>query len=119
MRIPPGFWIALLKILSLISSIRTLNSDQLKTGSRVSNFFRIKDTTPFELRSRVVYEFTCVGCHSNYIGQTRRHLRHRMAEHKGVSHLTGKVMKSQSHSSIRDHSLFCNSCDCSSSNLKS
>src|SRR6267154_985616 len=90
-----------------------------KPGRRVSNFFRIKDTTPFELRSRVVYEFTCVGCHPNYIGQTSRHLRHRMAEHKGVSHLTGKVMKSQSHSSIRDHSLFCNSCDCSSSNLKS
>jgi len=89
-----------------------------KPGRRVSNFFRVKDTTPFELRSRVVYEFTCVGCHSNYIGQTSRHLGHRIAEHKGVSHLTGKIMKSQSHSSIRDHSLLCRGCNCESRNFK-
>ena len=89
-----------------------------KPGRRVSNFFRIKDTTPLLLRSRVVYEYTCVGCHSNYIGQTSRHLRHRIAEHEGVSHLTGKVMKSQFHSSIRDHSLHCSGCDCSPENFK-
>ena len=87
-----------------------------KPGPRVSDFFRVKDITPFELRSRVVYEFNCFGCQSNYIGQTTRHLRHRIAEHEGVSHLTGKVMKSQSHSSIRDHSLLCNGCICSTSN---
>jgi hypothetical protein len=89
-----------------------------KPGRRVSNFFRIKDTTPLELRSRVVYEFTCVGCHSNYIGQTSRHLGHRIAEHRGVSHLTGRVMKSKSHSSIRDHSLLCRGCNCESRNFK-
>jgi hypothetical protein len=89
-----------------------------KPGRRVSNFFRVKDITPFELRSRVVYEFSCVGCQANYVGQTTRHLRHRIAEHEGVSHLTGKVMKSQSHSSIRDHSLLCNGCNCSTSNFK-
>src|SRR3989442_571637 len=59
----------------------------LKPGRRVSNFFSIKDTTPFELRSRVVYEYTCVGCHSNYIWQTSRHLRHRRAEHEGPGYL--------------------------------
>ena len=63
-----------------------------KPGLRVSNFFRIKDNTPFELRSHVVYQFTCAGCNSSYIGQTSRHLRHRIAEHTGVSYLTGNIM---------------------------
>ena len=89
-----------------------------KPGRRISNFFRIKDVTPLELRSRVIYEFTCTGCHSSYIGQTSRHLRHRIAEHAGVSHLTGKIMKSQSHSSIRDHSLLCNGCNYAAQNFK-
>ena len=80
--------------------------------------FSALSNTPFEMRSRVIYEYTCVGCHSNYIGQTSRHLRHRIAEHEGVSHLTGKVMKSQSHSSIRDHSLLCSGSNCSSRNFK-
>src|SRR5688572_21362458 len=51
-------------------------------------------------------------------GKTSRHLRHRIAEHRGVSHLTGKVMKSQSHSNIRDHCLQCDRADCSSRNFK-
>ena len=86
-----------------------------KSGRRVSNFFRVKDVTPFELRSCVVYEYTC---HSRYIGQTGRHIKHRIAEHRGVSHLTGRVMKSESHSSIRDHCLQCTTADCSMSNFK-
>ena len=89
-----------------------------KPGRRVSNFFRVKDITPFEMRSSVVYEYTCAGCHSSYIGQTSRHLRHRIAEHRGVSHLTGNVMKSQAHSSIRDHCLLCKDADCSPRNFK-
>ena len=89
-----------------------------KPGRRVANFFRLKDVTPLELRSCVVYEYTCAECHSSYIGQTSRHLRHRIAEHKGVSHLTDRVMKSQSHSSIRDHCLHCNGADCSLRNFK-
>jgi len=89
-----------------------------KPGLRVSNFFRVKDVTPLELRSSVVYEFVCAGCQSCYIGKTNRHLRHRIAEHEGVSHLTGRVMKSQSHSSIRDHSSLCSGCNCSTRNFK-
>ena len=57
-----------------------------KPGQRISNFFKLKDSTPLELRSHVVYQFTCAGCNSSYIGQTARHLRHRIAEHAGTSH---------------------------------
>jgi len=84
-----------------------------KPGQRISNFFRVKDSTPFDLRSHVVYKFTCAGCNLSYIGQTSRHLRHRIAEHKGVSHLTGNIMKSQAHSNIRDHCLQCRGSDLS------
>jgi len=88
-----------------------------KPGLRISNFFRIKDPTPADLRSHVVYEFTCATCNSSYIGQTSRHLRQRIAEHLGISHLTGITMKSQSHSNIRDHCVLCKDSTCSSRNF--
>ena len=89
-----------------------------KPGLRVSNFFRGKDRTPFELRSHVVYQYTCAGCNSSYIGQTARHLRHRIAEHAGVSHLTGNTMKLKIHSSIRDCSSQCTGSGCSARDFK-
>ena len=87
-------------------------------GRRVSTFFRIIDVTPHELRSRVVYEYTCPGCHSRYIGQTIRHLRHRVAEHAGISHLTGKPIKPVGHSSIRDHCQQCRGSNCTPQDFK-
>ena len=89
-----------------------------KPGRQVSNFFHVKDSTPFELRSHVVYQYTCAGCNSSYIGQTARHLRHRIAEHTGTSHLTCKVMKSRFHSNIRDHCSQCTGSECSARNFK-
>ena len=78
-----------------------------KSGLRIKNFFKTKDATPLMLRSCVVYKFTCANCQAGYIGQTSRHLCHRIAEHKGVSHLTEKVMKNKVHSNIRDHLNVC------------
>lgn len=89
-----------------------------KPGRRISNFFRLKDPTPVELRSGVVYEYSCGTCHCTYIGQTTRHLRHRIAEHAGVSHLTGRPVRCLVHSSIRDHLIHCESGDCSIGNFK-
>lgn len=89
-----------------------------KSGKRISNFFRIKDRTSFEMRSHVVYEYKCTSCHSSYIGETIRHLRQRVAEHKGVSHLTGRPVKTLVHSKIRDHCVQCEGSDCSLENFK-
>jgi hypothetical protein len=89
-----------------------------KPGCRVSNFFRLKDATPLEMRSGVVYEYTCGTCHCTYVGQTTRHLRHRIAEHAGVSHLTYKPVKNVVHSSIRDHLIHCREGECSLHNFK-
>jgi len=89
-----------------------------KPGRRISSFFKIKDPTPFDLRSGLVYEYTCGTCHCTYVGQTTRHLRHRIAEHAGVSHLTGRPVKNLVHSSIRDHLIQCQGGECSSRNFK-
>ena len=39
------------------------------------------DPIPLSLKSLVVYEFTCAGCNSRYIGETSRHLSTRIKEH--------------------------------------
>ena len=89
-----------------------------KSGVRVKNFFQIKDRTPLAMRSSVVYQFTCASCQASYIGQTTRHLHHRVAEHAGVSHLTGRPVKTLVHSSIRDHCRQCEGQDCSLRDFK-
>jgi hypothetical protein len=89
-----------------------------KPGRRISNFFRLKDATPVDLRSGVVYEYSCGTCHCSYVGCTSRHLRHRIAEHAGVSHLTGRPVKNLVHSNIRDHLNHCNEGTCSSRDFK-
>lgn len=88
-----------------------------KKGRCISDLFRLKDVTPFELRSRVVYQYTCPSCHASYIGQTGRHLRHRIAEHMGVSHLTSKEVKNKVHSNIREHGLLCSGSNCARQNF--
>ena len=89
-----------------------------KSGFRIKNFFKIKDVTPCVLRSRVIYMYTCANCQAGYIGQTSRHLCHRIAEHKGTSHLTGKVMKNKVHSNIRDHLNICPNSSINSENFR-
>ena len=40
---------------------------------KIKNFFSFKDPIPDALKSLVVYQFTCAGCNSHYIGETSRH----------------------------------------------
>ena len=44
-------------------------------------FLSCKDKTPDEYKSSVVYEFSCPGCRSSYIGKTDRCLYTRIKEH--------------------------------------
>ena len=41
----------------------------------------VKDSVPRELRSRVIYKFTCACCNACYIGETGRHFSTRVREH--------------------------------------
>ena len=48
---------------------------------KLQDLFSSKDCLPVALKSFVVYKFTCAGCQSCYIGETKRHLPTRIKEH--------------------------------------
>ena len=54
--------------------------------------FSFKDRTPDALKSMVVYQFTCAGCNSCYIGETSRHFSTRIKEH-AVSDKNSHIFK--------------------------
>ena len=56
-----------------------------KNKFSVSSFFNIKDQVPALVQSDLVYEYSCGQCDAKYIGETSRHLKTRLAEHKGLS----------------------------------
>ena len=43
--------------------------------------FGVKNSVPNALRSQVVYEFTCAGCHACYVGESTRHFATLVHEH--------------------------------------
>ena len=75
---------------------------------KLINFFTFKDKIPIFLRSGIVYKFKCGGCNATYYGKTKCHFKVRMCEHLGVSALTGKRVKGDSDSAVKEHHLFCN-----------
>ena len=48
---------------------------------KIENHFAYKDPIPNDLKSFLVYKFTCVSCSSTYIGETCRHFKTRIEEH--------------------------------------
>ena len=69
------------KLSKLATPVRTvLTLRKLKTVMP-----SLKPPVPMPMRSRVVYKITCPGCESSYVGQTVRHLKTRIAEHKNVN----------------------------------
>ena len=79
-----------------------------KTKCKSINFFTFEDKIPSFLRSGIVYKFQCGSCNATYYGKTKRHFKVRMCEHLGISALTGKRVKGDDDSAIKEHLLFCN-----------
>ena len=75
---------------------------------KLISFFTFRDKVPVFLRSGIVYKYKCGGCNATYYDKTKRHFKVRMCEHLGVSALTGKRMKRDNDSAIKEHHLFCN-----------
>ena len=48
---------------------------------KISYFLPKKEKIPNSSRSNIVYEFTCLGCNSSFIGKTERNLAIRLSEH--------------------------------------
>ena len=70
---------------------------------RLAHFFSFKDRMPNGLKSRVVYLFKCRCCNASYVGQTSRLLHTRIADHLGISALTGKERANPSTTNILSH----------------
>ena len=63
-----------------------------KTGSKMSSYFKFKDSLPESLRSGVIYHFKCAKCNLSYVGCTWRFWETRLQEHLHISALTGKPL---------------------------
>ena len=48
---------------------------------KIKQYFSAKDKIPSDLKSNIVYKFTCARCNASYIGETCRHISTRMDEH--------------------------------------
>ena len=77
---------------------------------KLRNFFAFKDKIPKNLKSLVLYKFTCSDCNVTYIGKTKRHYQVRFSEHLGLSKLTNKPLKysTLTTTAVRDHLHCCN-----------
>ena len=47
---------------------------------KIKNYFSYKDPIPNDLKSFLVYKFTCASCSSSYIGETCHHFKTRIEE---------------------------------------
>ena len=83
-----------LEIKSKLCKFMSKNFPQCKlqvifnSNNRIRNFFNFKDKIPLNVRSHILYRYTCDGCKAIYIGKTRRHYLVRVFEHLGLSLLT-------------------------------
>ena len=48
---------------------------------KIKNYYSYKDLIPSDLKSFLVYKFTCASCTSSYISETCRHFKTRTEEH--------------------------------------
>ena len=48
---------------------------------KIKNYFSYNDPIPDDLKSFLVYNFTCASCSSSYIGETCHHFKTRTEEH--------------------------------------
>ena len=84
------FFIALPYLGNLSLAIRTRNLPfcEMKvifdSAARLSNFFRFKDKVSFNLRSNVIYKFSCGRCNATYYDETYRRLNIRVPDYSGV-----------------------------------
>ena len=79
----------------------------LRNNFTVGSLFKFKDCVPKACRSAIVYKFSCPSCGGSYIGSTYVRLISRVCQHQGKSHRTGELLSSPVASSIRNHSLQC------------
>ena len=63
------------------SFLKKFNIKLVFNSFKIKNYFSYKDPIPNDLKSFLVYKFTCAGCSCSYIGKTCCHFKTRIAEH--------------------------------------
>ena len=79
-----------------------------RSKCRLNTLFHFKDSLEKKIRSWIIYCYKCRNCNTTHYGKTFRHFYMRVAEHMGISNLTGKRLKNVKQSAISDHLLQCN-----------
>ena len=57
------------------------NINLVYNSLKLKNYSSYKDPIPDDLKSFLVYKFTCASCSSSYIGETCRHFKTRIEKH--------------------------------------
>ena len=70
----------------------------------IGSLLRTPQPLPFDLRSSVVYLYSCSRCNSRYVDSTTRWMKHRISDHCGRSFRTNFPLTKPSFSAIREHS---------------
>ena len=76
-----------------------------QSSNSIQNFFKFKDRIPLSLASSVVYQYTCRQCSATYIGETKKQLKVRISQHKGISFRTNRPLSSFDSSKIYEHAF--------------
>ena len=76
-----------------------------QSSNSIQNFFKFKDRIPLSLASSVVYQYTCRQCSATYIGETKKQLKVRISQHKGISFRTYRPLSSFDSSKIYEHAF--------------
>ena len=83
--------------------------DIVLTPFKIGSLFSSKNRLPNALGLFVVCKFTCAGCQSCYIGETRRHLATKIKKHlvtEKKSHIMKHLLKNKICKNLSDESSF-------------
>ena len=69
---------------------------------KLVTFLHLKTKSHRSYVSGIVYKFQCGGCNATYYGKTKRDFKVRMCEHLGISALTGKRVKGDDNSIVKN-----------------
>ena len=72
---------------------------------RLNRFFNVKDVTPVDILSNIIYKFKCSSCNAIYVDKTDRHFYVRKNEHLGTSYRTGCNITIGPRSTVMEHLL--------------
>ena len=72
---------------------------------RLNRFFSVKNVTPVDILSNIIYKFQCSNCNAMYAGKTDRHFYVKKNEHLGTSYRTGCNITIGPRSAVMEHLL--------------